>query len=82
MRGFGAVVTFDIRGGAAAADRFCTATNLFSLAEGLGGIESLVGYPFLMSHGAFPAGEKRRKGISEDHHPAFGRNRGRGRPVR
>lgn len=65
MRGFGAVVTFDIRGGAAAADRFCRETRLFSLAEGLGGIESLVGYPFLMSHGAFPAEEKRRKGISE-----------------
>jgi cystathionine beta-lyase/cystathionine gamma-synthase len=65
MRGFGAVVTFDIRGGAAAADRFCSETRLFSLAEGLGGIESLVGYPFLMSHGAFPADEKRRKGISE-----------------
>jgi cystathionine beta-lyase/cystathionine gamma-synthase len=65
MRGFGAVVTFDIRGGEAAAHRFCNATRLFSLAEGLGGIESMIGYPFLMSHGAFPAEEKRRKGISE-----------------
>jgi cystathionine gamma-lyase len=65
MRGFGAVVTFDIRGGEAAAQRFCNATRLFSLAEGLGGIESMIGYPFVMSHGAFPADEKRRKGISE-----------------
>jgi cystathionine beta-lyase/cystathionine gamma-synthase len=65
MRGFGAVVTFDIQGGEAAAHRFCNATQLFSLAEGLGGIESMIGYPFLMSHGAFPAEEKRRKGISE-----------------
>jgi len=65
MRGFGAVVTFDIRGGAAAAHRFCRETRLFALAEGLGGIESLIGYPFLMSHGAFPADEKRRKGIGE-----------------
>jgi cystathionine beta-lyase/cystathionine gamma-synthase len=65
MRGFGTVVTFDIRGGEAAAHRFCKATQLFSLAEGLGGVESLIGYPFLMSHGAFPADEKRRKGITE-----------------
>jgi cystathionine beta-lyase/cystathionine gamma-synthase len=39
--------------------------QLFSLAEGLGGIESMIGYPFLMSHGSFPAEEKRRKGITE-----------------
>jgi cystathionine beta-lyase/cystathionine gamma-synthase len=65
MRGFGAVVTFDIQGGEAAARQFCNATRLFSLAEGLGGIESMIGYPFLMSHGSFPAEDKRRKGITE-----------------
>jgi cystathionine beta-lyase/cystathionine gamma-synthase len=65
MRGFGAVVTLDLAGGEAAARAFCNATELFSLAEGLGGAESMIGYPFLMSHGAFPADEKRRKGITE-----------------
>jgi cystathionine beta-lyase/cystathionine gamma-synthase len=65
MRGFGAVVTFDIRGGEDAARRFCNGTRLFSLAEGLGGIESMIGYPFLMSHGSFPAEAKRSKGITE-----------------
>jgi cystathionine gamma-lyase len=65
MRGFGAVVTVDLDAGEAAARAFCNATRVFSLAEGLGGVESMIGYPFLMSHGAFPAEEKRRKGISE-----------------
>jgi cystathionine gamma-lyase len=65
MRGFGTVVTVDLAGGEAAARAFCNATRIFSLAEGLGGVESMIGYPFLMSHGAFPAEEKRRKGISE-----------------
>ena len=41
------------------------ATHLFSLAESLGGVESLIGYPWSMSHAAFPDEEKRRKGISE-----------------
>ena len=45
--------------------RFAEATRLFALAESLGGVESLVGYPWTMSHGAFPAEEKRRKGITE-----------------
>jgi len=65
MRGFGGMVTIDLAGGEAAARSFCNATQVFSLAESLGGVESLIGYPFLMSHGAFPAEEKRRKGISE-----------------
>jgi cystathionine beta-lyase/cystathionine gamma-synthase len=65
MRGFGGMVTLDMLGGEKAARRFCDATRVFSLAESLGGIESLIGYPFLMSHGAFPADEKLRKGIGE-----------------
>jgi len=65
MRGFGGMVTIDLVGGESAALAFCAATRLFSLAESLGGVESLIGYPWSMSHGAFPAEEKRRKGISE-----------------
>jgi cystathionine beta-lyase/cystathionine gamma-synthase len=65
MRGFGGMVTIDLAGGEAAARAFCNATRVFSLAESLGGVESLIGYPFLMSHGAFPPEEKRRKGIGE-----------------
>ncbi len=65
MRGWGGIVTVDLAGGPAAARAFCEALELFSLGESLGGVESLVGYPWLMSHAAFPPEEKRRKGISE-----------------
>jgi cystathionine beta-lyase/cystathionine gamma-synthase len=65
MRGFGGMVTIDLAGGAAAARAFCEATRLFSLGESLGGVESLVGYPWTMSHAAFPPEEKLRKGIGE-----------------
>jgi cystathionine gamma-lyase len=65
MRGWGGIVTVDLAGGQAAARAFCEALELFSLGESLGGVESLVGYPWLMSHAAFPPEEKRRKGISE-----------------
>ena len=65
MRGFGGMVTLDLRGGERAARAFCAATQLFSLGESLGGVESLIGYPWSMSHAAFPPQEKRRKGITE-----------------
>ena len=54
-----------VAGGESAARRFCEATRIFSLGESLGGVESLVGYPWSMSHAAFPAEKKRRKGITE-----------------
>jgi len=65
MRGFGGMLSLELAGGAAAARAFCAATRLFSLGESLGGVESLVGYPWTMSHAAFPAEEKLRKGITE-----------------
>jgi len=65
MRGFGGIVTLDLAGGALAARAFCENLELFALGESLGGVESLVGYPWLMSHAAFPPEEKRRKGIGE-----------------
>jgi cystathionine beta-lyase/cystathionine gamma-synthase len=65
MRGFGGMVTIDLHGGAPAARAFSEALALFSLGESLGGVESLVGYPWLMSHAAFPPEEKLRKRITE-----------------
>ena len=65
MRGFGGVVTIDLLGGAPAARALCGATEYFSLTEGLGGVESQIGYPWLMSHGASPPEEKLSKGITE-----------------
>jgi cystathionine beta-lyase/cystathionine gamma-synthase len=65
MSDFGGMVAFDLAGGEAAAHAVCEATRVFSLGESLGGVESLIGYPWSMSHGAFPPEEKRRKGITE-----------------
>jgi cystathionine beta-lyase/cystathionine gamma-synthase len=65
MRDFGGIVTIDLAGGEAAARRFAESTRLFALGESLGGVESLVGYPWTMSHAAFPPEEKLRKGISQ-----------------
>jgi cystathionine gamma-lyase len=65
MRGFGGMVTIDLAGGEAAARRLCESTRIFALGESLGGVESLIGYPWSMSHAAFPPELKRRKGITE-----------------
>ncbi len=65
MRGFGGMLAIELRGGAAAARKLCESTRLFALGESLGGVESLIGYPWTMSHAAFPPEEKRRKGLSE-----------------
>jgi len=65
MRGMGGMVAIELRGGALAARKLCESTRLFALGESLGGVESLIGYPWLMSHAAFPPEEKRRKGIGE-----------------
>ena len=65
MRGFGGMVTIELAGGEAAARGLCEATTLFALGESLGGVESLIGYPWSMSHAAFPPELNRRKGITE-----------------
>jgi cystathionine beta-lyase/cystathionine gamma-synthase len=65
MRGFGGMLAIELRGGEAAARKLCESTRLFALGESLGGVESLIGYPWTMSHAAFPAEEKRRKGVNE-----------------
>jgi len=64
MRGFGGMVTFQIRGGAKEANTFFKALKLFSFAESLGGVESLACYPSAMTHGSIPAGERERRGIT------------------
>jgi cystathionine beta-lyase/cystathionine gamma-synthase len=65
MRGFGGIVTLDLAGGERAAKAFAQSTRLFALGESLGGVESLIGYPWTMSHAAFEPDAKRSKGISE-----------------
>jgi len=50
--GFGAIVTIEVAGGLAGAQKFSEALDLFSLAESLGGVESLVAHPATMTHAA------------------------------
>ncbi len=64
MAAFGAIVSFDIHGGGAAAERFIDALKLWYLATSLGGVESTVSYPVLSSHSSATRRELKLLGIS------------------
>jgi O-succinylhomoserine (thiol)-lyase len=65
MSGFGGMLSFDIRGGRAAAFRFIQALEIFAFAESLGGVESLVEHPETMSHASMTSEARRAAGITE-----------------
>jgi len=65
MPGFGGIVTFFIKGGLDDARRFLERCKVFSLAESLGGVESLVDHPAIMTHASVPAEERAKLGISD-----------------
>ncbi|MFO0880047.1 MAG: cystathionine gamma-synthase [Gemmataceae bacterium] len=65
MRDFGGMVSLRLRGGAEAARRFLTRTRLFSLAESLGGVESLVCHPATMTHASIPAEIRLARGVDD-----------------
>jgi cystathionine beta-lyase/cystathionine gamma-synthase len=65
MSGFGGMLSFDIRGGRAAAFRFIQALEIFAFAESLGGVESLVEHPETMSHASMTPEARRAAGITE-----------------
>jgi len=65
QQGFGAMVSFELAGGLDAVRRFLDALQLFSLAESLGGVESLVAHPASMTHAAMDAAARERAGISD-----------------
>jgi len=64
MDGFGGMVSVRLRGGRRAADAFLRALRVFSLAESLGGVESLACYPAEMTHASLSAAERERRGVS------------------
>jgi cystathionine gamma-synthase len=64
QQGFGAMVSFELKGGNAEVRAFLGALRLFSLAESLGGVESLVAHPASMTHAAMDAVARERAGIS------------------
>ncbi|MFG0335543.1 MAG: trans-sulfuration enzyme family protein [Maioricimonas sp. JB049] len=63
--GFGAMLSFDVKGGRPEAEQVFSRLKLFSLAESLGGVESLVEYPETMSHASMTLEARREAGISE-----------------
>ena len=65
MHGFGGMVSFEIEGGRKAVEKFIAQSKLFLLAESLGGVESLLCYPPMMTHSAIPPEERRRRGIRD-----------------
>ncbi|WP_058833860.1 cystathionine gamma-synthase [Luteimonas abyssi] len=66
MSGFGGIVSVRIKGGYEAAKRFCERTELFTLAESLGGVESLVNHPAVMTHASVPVERRAALGIADD----------------
>jgi cystathionine gamma-lyase len=65
MRDFGGMISVSLKGGKDAALRFLTRTKLFSLAESLGGVESLIGHPATMTHASIPAEIRQARGIDD-----------------
>ena len=65
MDGFGGIVTFFIKGGLENARQFLQRCEVFALAESLGGVESLVDHPAIMTHASVPVAERAALGISD-----------------
>ncbi len=66
MRGFGGMMSFTLKDDSlAAANKLMSATKLFSLAESLGGVESLIGHPASMTHASIPREERIKNGLTD-----------------
>ena len=65
MDDFGGMVSFEIRGGLAEATEFLKKLRVFTLAESLGGVESLANHPATMTHASIPPEERARRGIRD-----------------
>lgn len=66
MRGCGGTFSFCVDGGETAAFRLLERVRLFTLAESLGGVESLIEHPWTMTHLSMPEDARRKAGITED----------------
>ena len=65
MRGFGGMVTMVLKTDLAGTRRFLENTHLFSLAESLGGVESLINHPALMTHASVPKEQREALGVTD-----------------
>lgn len=66
MHGFGGMISIYVKGGGDAARRFMERCKLFALAESLGGVESLVNHPAIMTHASVPADRRAALGITDN----------------
>jgi cystathionine beta-lyase/cystathionine gamma-synthase len=66
MRGYGAIISFRIKGGKEQTSKFLKALNVFTLAESLGGVESLAQCPAFMTHASVPLERRIELGITEN----------------
>lgn len=66
MKGFGGMISFELKDDSVAeANRVLSSTKLFSLAESLGGVESLINHPASMTHASIPREERIKNGLSD-----------------
>ena len=66
MSGFGGMVTFFLKGGVEESKKFLSSLEIFSLAESLGGVESLIEHPAIMTHASVPAKVRKDLGIHDN----------------
>jgi len=66
MRGFGGMISFTLKSGLLTdAQQLVASTELFTLAESLGGVESLIGHPATMTHASIPKEEREKSGVTD-----------------
>ena len=65
MSGFGGMISFEVKGGLDPARRVVERTQLFTLAESLGGVESLIELPAAMTHSSIPVETRRAHGVAD-----------------
>ncbi len=65
LGGFGGIISAEVKGGLGLARRMLERTRLFTLAESLGGVESLIEHPAIMTHASIPADQRAVLGISD-----------------
>jgi cystathionine gamma-lyase len=66
MSGHGGMLTCNVRGGLAATRGFLESVRVFALAESLGGVESLIEHPAIMTHASLPAEVRKGLGIGDN----------------
>lgn len=66
QKGFGGMITFWLKGGMEESRRFLETIKLAALAESLGGVETLIEHPAIMTHASVPAEERQKLGILDN----------------